>query len=146
MMMMMIPVMMMSQTKFMKNKFYFLIFLQIKIGSQTSKVVSMSVKAAMDKKIAETPVFVISKSYCPFCVKAKKVLKKYNIPADKIEIMEIENDADCNEIQDYMKQITGGRSVPRVFIGGKCIGGGDETAAADSSGKLQGLLQSAGAV
>ena len=100
----------------------------------------------MDKKIAEKPVFVVSKSYCPFCVKAKQVLKKYNIPADKIEIIDIENDANCGEIQDYMKQITGGRSVPRVFIGGKCIGGGDETAAADKNGKLQGMLQASGAV
>ena len=45
-----------------------------------------------------------------------------------------------------MKQLTGGRSVPRVFIGGKCIGGGDETDAAHRSGKLQGMLESAGAL
>jgi len=106
----------------------------------------MSVKDQMNQKIAEKPVFVISKSYCPFCVKAKQVLKKYNIPADKIEIIDIENDPNCNEIQDYMKQLTGGRSVPRVFIGGKCIGGGDETAAADKNGKLRGILESAGAL
>ena len=79
-------------------------------------------------------------------MKAKQVLKKYNIPAENIEIQEIENDKDCNEIQDYMRQLTGGRSVPRVFIGGKCIGGGDETQAADRAGKLQGMLESAGAL
>ena len=45
-----------------------------------------------------------------------------------------------------MKQLTGGRSVPRVFIGGKCIGGGDETEGAHRSGKLQGMLESAGAL
>ena len=45
-----------------------------------------------------------------------------------------------------MRQLTGGRSVPRVFIGGKFIGGGDETEAAHKSGKLQGMLESAGAV
>ena len=100
----------------------------------------------IEKKIAEKPVFVISKSYCPFCVKAKQVLKKYNIPVENIEIQEIENDEDCNEIQDYMRQLTGGRSVPRVFIGGKCIRGGDETQAADRGGKLQGMLESAGAL
>ena len=79
-------------------------------------------------------------------VKAKQVLKKYNIPAKNVEIQEIENDKDCNEIQDYMRQLTGGRSVPRVFIGGKCIGTGDETQAADRSGKLQWMLESAGAL
>ena len=106
----------------------------------------MSVKALMNKKIAENAVFVISKSYCPFCVKAKQALKKYNIPDDKLEWMDIENDPKMDEIQDYMKEITGGRSVPRVFIGGKFIGGGDETAAADKNGKLQGMLQAAGAI
>ena len=45
-----------------------------------------------------------------------------------------------------MKQLTGGRSVPRVFIGGKCIGGGDETMSAHKSGKMQKMLQEAGAL
>merc|ERR1712223_763534 len=72
-------------------------------------------------------VVVISKSYCPFCKKAKQVLAIYNIPKECIEIREIENDPNCEEIQRYMMELTGGRSVPRVFIGGKCIGGGDET-------------------
>jgi len=106
----------------------------------------MSVKEKMNQKIQGKPVFVVSKSYCPFCVKGKNVLKKYNIKPENIEILEIENDPDMNEIQDYMKQLTGGRSVPRVFIGGKCIGGGDETEAAHRSGKMQGLLESAGAL
>ena len=122
----------------MKILFYFFV---------AEKIIEiMGVKELMDQKIANKKVFVISKSYCPFCVKAKKILQKYNIPADNIEIQEIENDKDCNEIQDYMRQLTGGRSVPRVFIGGKFIGGGDETEAAHKAGKLQGMLESAGAV
>ena len=87
----------------------------------------MSVKAQMDQLIKEYPVFVISKSYCPFCTMAKNALKNYAIPGDKIKVMEIENNKDCGEIQDYMSQLTGARSVPRVFIGGECIGGGSET-------------------
>ena len=53
----------------------------------------------IDKKIKEKPVFVISKSYCPFCVKAKDALKTYKIKPECIEIMEIENSADCDSIQ-----------------------------------------------
>ena len=59
----------------------------------------MSVKEKMNQKIQGKPVFVVSKSYCPFCVKGKKVLKKYNIKPENIEILEIENDPDMNEIQ-----------------------------------------------
>ena len=59
----------------------------------------MSVKEKLNQKIQGKPVFVISKSYCPFCVKGKNVLKKYNIKPEALEIMEIENDPDMNEIQ-----------------------------------------------
>ena len=59
----------------------------------------MSVKEKISQKIQGKPVFVISKSYCPFCVKGKNVLKKYNIKPEALEIMEIENDPDMNEIQ-----------------------------------------------
>ena len=55
--------------------------------------------------------------------------------------MEIENNPDCDAIQNYLKKLTGARSAPRVFINGKCIGGGDETMALESSGKLSTLLK-----
>ena len=59
----------------------------------------MSVIDAINQKIEEKPVFIISKEYCPFCVKAKDALKGYNIKPECIEIMEIENNPNMNEIQ-----------------------------------------------
>ena len=56
-------------------------------------------KEFADGKIASKKVLVISKSYCPFCKKAKQVLGKYKIPADNIEYIEIENRPDMDEIQ-----------------------------------------------
>ena len=73
-------------------------------------------------------------------------LGKYDIPSEKMKILEIDGDKDCSEIQDYMSQVTGGRTVPRVFINGKCIGGGNETSSAHQSGELEKLLRSAGAI
>lgn len=32
-----------------------------------------------------------------------------------------------NDFQGHMKELTGARSVPRVFFQGKFIGGGDDT-------------------
>jgi len=106
----------------------------------------MTIIDEIKQKIGEKPVFIISKEYCPFCVKAKDALKNYNIKAECIEIMEIENNPDMDEIQDFMKQLTGGRSVPRVFIGGKFIGGGDETMTAHKNGNLGKMLKEAGAL
>lgn len=106
----------------------------------------MAAVARIDALIKQFPVFVVSKSYCPFCHMAKDVLNKYKIPQDKMKILEIENDPDCGEIQDHMLKITGGRTVPRVFIQGECIGGGSEASAADSSGDLEKRLKAAGAI
>jgi len=36
-----------------------------------------------------------------------------------------------------MSQLTGGRTVPRVFIGGECIGGGFEASAMQQFGELK---------
>lgn len=38
--------------------------------------------------------------------------------AGRYKVIELENRADMAPIQDYLLEITGGRSVPRVFIAG----------------------------
>lgn len=43
-------------------------------------------------------------------------------------------------------ELTGARSVPRVFVGGQFIGGGDDTARKASDGTLKKLLIEAGAL
>ena len=72
---------------------------------------SMSVEARMDQLIKDYAVLVVSKSYCPFCHMAKNVLAKYDIQPDKMKIIEIDGDPDGADIQDYLQQITGGRTV-----------------------------------
>lgn len=52
-------------------------------------------------------------------------------------MLEIENMAEMDAIQDYCKKITGARSVPRVWVNQKFIGGGDETKKLFRSGELQ---------
>lgn len=45
-----------------------------------------------------------------------------------------------------LRGITGASTVPRVFVGGKSVGGCDETMRAERTGQLRGLLEQAGAV
>ena len=66
------------------------------------------------------------------------------LPMEKITIMELDEREDGPEIQDYLLEITGGRTVPRVFIDGKFIGGGDETDSLARSGKLEVMLKDKG--
>lgn len=58
-------------------------------------------------------------------------------------VYELDARGDGDDIQDALRDITGGRSVPRVFVGGKFIGGGDDTAALARSGRLAELVAAA---
>eukprot|EP00884_Botryococcus_braunii_P018640 jgi/Botrbrau1/545/Bobra.0010s0020.1 len=100
-------------------------------------------KHLVEKAISDNPVFIFSKSYCPYCKKAKAALSEL-LPPGKIAALELDLRPDGDNIQDALAQLTGGRSVPRVFIGGKFIGGGDDTVRLKQSGELAKLLQNAG--
>jgi len=51
-------------------------------------------------------------------------------------LIELENREDCGEVQNYLQNITGGRTVPRVFIHGNFVGGGTEVRQLQDQGKL----------
>jgi glutaredoxin 3 len=45
------------------------------------------------------------------------------------------------DIQDYLEQVTGQRTVPNIFINGKHIGGNSDLQALHKSGALEPLLK-----
>ncbi|XP_787379.1 glutaredoxin-1 [Strongylocentrotus purpuratus] len=98
----------------------------------------------VDAQIRDNKVVMFSKTFCPYCKMAKDSLASAGLKDYKV--VELENHNMCAEIQDYLNKLTGARSVPRVFIGGKCIGGGSETKALQESGKLTTMLQQNGAM
>ncbi|GLC34928.1 hypothetical protein PLESTB_001179100 [Pleodorina starrii] len=93
--------------------------------------------------VSANKVMVYSKSYCPYCVKAKNALNQFIKPS-QYTVVELDQRSDTDVMQDALLEVTGGRSVPRVFINGKFLGGGDDTAAAAANGTLQKLLTEAG--
>ncbi|KJH46605.1 Glutaredoxin [Dictyocaulus viviparus] len=106
----------------------------------------MGAKDFVDGLLDSYKVVVFSKSYCPYCHKAKAALEGMQLKPGAMEWVEIEGRPDCSEIQDYLKELTGARSVPRVFINKKFFGGGDDTVAAAKNGKLAQLLKQAQAL
>lgn len=64
--------------------------------------------------------------------------KKLNFPTTNIEL---DQRKDGGEIQDVLLEITGARTVPRVFIDGKCIGGGTDAKQLYENGQLKALLR-----
>uniref|UniRef100_A0A8C2IM50 Glutaredoxin-1 n=1 Tax=Cyprinus carpio TaxID=7962 RepID=A0A8C2IM50_CYPCA len=91
-------------------------------------------------------VVVFLKPSCPYCVLAKDVLSKYKFKSGHLELIDISGRSDMASIQEYLQQITGARTVPRVFIGEQCIGGGSDVEGLDRSGKLEGMLQAIGSL
>ena len=81
------------------------------------------------------PVKVYSTSFCPYCDRAKALLKKRNVPFEEIDVS---NDPDKRA---WLVKATGGRrTVPQIFIEDQAIGGSDELHALDRSGDLEKLL------
>ncbi|MEN9539870.1 MAG: putative glutaredoxin [Pseudomonadota bacterium] len=75
---------------------------------------------------------------CPFCLRAKQVLKAKGVAL----IEEVRVDTDPAERQKMM-DITGRRTVPQIFIGDTHVGGCDDLMALDAQGRLMPLLQGA---
>ena len=67
-------------------------------------------------------ITLFTKPGCPFCAKAKALLKEKGLSYEEIVLGK---DATVTSVRD----ITGKTAVPQVFIGGKHIGGSDELAA-----------------
>ncbi|MEE6517698.1 hypothetical protein FKM82_028065 [Ascaphus truei] len=100
----------------------------------------------VESKLKACKVTMFEKPSCPFCVKAKDILQKYTFKDGHLEIVSISNHELMESIQDYFLQKTGARTVPRIYIGEKCIGGCSDLTPLDSSGQLKNMLQSIGAL
>ncbi|HWR87302.1 MAG TPA: glutaredoxin 3 [Acidiferrobacterales bacterium] len=85
-------------------------------------------------------VTMFSTAVCPFCARAEHLLQAKGVTAiDKIRV-----DLDPQQRVEMMNK-TGRRTVPQIYIGDYHVGGFDELAALERAGKLDALLQGAGA-
>ncbi len=79
-------------------------------------------------------VVVYSTGNCPYCVQAKVLLEKKNIPYQEIRI-----DLD-DQKKEEMISLSGRQTVPQIFINDKPIGGFDDLWALEKKGELDQLL------
>jgi glutaredoxin 3 len=80
-------------------------------------------------------VEIYSSFWCPYCYRAKNLLKSKGV-----EFKEIEVDNDASLREEMVKRTGGRRTVPQIFIDGKHVGGSDDLSALDRAGRLDGLL------
>lgn len=79
-------------------------------------------------------VIVYSASYCPYCVRAKDLLKRKGVSFEEIMV-------DANpKAREEMVEKSGRMTVPQIFINDKPIGGFDDLYALEQNGELDQLL------
>jgi glutaredoxin 3 len=81
------------------------------------------------------PVKMYSTASCPYCLRAKALLKQRGVES----IEEIRVDDEPAE-RDAMVRLTRRWTVPQIFIGETHVGGCDDLIALDRSGGLEPLL------
>jgi glutaredoxin 3 len=80
-------------------------------------------------------VTIYTTPICPYCARAKSLLRKKGAEYDEVDVMM------DNKARDQMLEKSGGaRTVPQIFIGNTYVGGCDELYALEQGGKLDALL------
>jgi glutaredoxin 3 len=79
-------------------------------------------------KIYTTPI-------CPYCVRAKSLLKKKGAEFDEIDVF-----MDSDARSEMETKSGGGRTVPQIFVGDTHVGGCDDLYALEQAGELDSLL------
>jgi len=80
------------------------------------------------------PVKIYTTPWCPYCVRAKRLLDKKGVFYQEIDV---DND---DEARIRLAEQTGRRTVPQIFIGEHHVGGSDDLHALEAQGKLDALL------
>ena len=74
--------------------------------------------------------------FCPFCHRAKRLLKEKGVQFDEIDVM-----LSPSRRREMTERAGGRTSVPQIFIDGRHIGGCDELYALEASGGLDPILE-----
>ncbi len=80
-------------------------------------------------------IVIYTKDSCPYCVKAKALLKMKNAAFEEIKV------TSDDILQEMIKKSMGRRSVPQIFINDQSIGGCDDLYALNDQKKLDELLK-----
>ena len=73
--------------------------------------------------------------FCPYCMRARSLLKKKNIEYNEIRV-----DGD-NSLWEKMEKLSNRNTVPQIFINDQPVGGYDDIAALDRNNELDTLLE-----
>lgn len=97
-------------------------------------------EAFVNYEIANNAVVIFSKTWCPYCSKAKEKFKSIDQKFKAIEL-DLMGDKGAH-VQNALFEKSGQKTVPNIFINGKHIGGCDATLKLFESGEISIILSS----
>jgi len=83
----------------------------------------------------QADVIMYSTLFCPYCMRARRLLKNKNIEFEEIRV------GSSAVLWQELREKSGGSTVPQIIINGQAIGGYDDMALLDREGKLDSLLK-----
>jgi len=84
--------------------------------------------------MSQPKIVVYSGRFCGYCTAAERLLQSKKV---EYELIKVDEDQDKF---DHMMKITGRRTIPQIFIDDYHVGGFDDLAALNQSGRLDELL------
>ena len=82
-------------------------------------------------------VEIYTKHVCPYCTRAKALLRKKGVAFEEIDV----EDDEAKRV--WLVEATGQRTVPQIFVDGRSLGGFSDIDALDEEGKLEPILRGA---
>jgi glutaredoxin 3 len=76
-----------------------------------------------------------TKMFCPYCARAKKLLESKGAAFEEIDIT-----MGGPKRKEMLERAPNHTTVPSIFIDGQHVGGSDDLAALEASGKLDALI------
>ena len=80
-------------------------------------------------------VEIYTKFMCPYCARAKALLDAKGVDYEETEINSV-----AGKREEMIQRSNGRTTVPQIFIDGRHVGGSDDLAELDRSGRLDPLL------
>lgn len=80
-------------------------------------------------------VEIYTKMFCPYCVRAKRLLDEKGVDFEEYDIT-----LGGPKRAEMIQRADGRTTVPQIFIAGRHVGGSDDLAALERQGKLDPML------
>ena len=92
----------------------------------------------LEKLIKKEKIMVFTGNNCPYCDMAKDALNKMNL---KFDIRNLDDEPLDPLVQKQLDNICGFTTIPKIFVGLQCIGGGNDLKELIKAGEFEDILK-----